>query len=68
MYTPEEREIYKTIGGIPGYDMQYSVFGEVVEGLEVAEKISEFYTKPGTAAEPEKQVKIVEVKILDETD
>lgn len=33
--TPEIREIYKTQGGLPYLDGQYTVFGEVVEGLDV---------------------------------
>lgn len=39
-YTPEERELYKTIGGTPHLDMQYTVFGIVTEGLEVVDKIA----------------------------
>jgi peptidyl-prolyl cis-trans isomerase B (cyclophilin B) len=40
-YTPEQIKLYTTIGGEPGLDQQYTVFGEVVEGIEVAEKIAE---------------------------
>ena len=32
-------EVYKTIGGTPHLDGQYTVFGEVVEGLDIVEKI-----------------------------
>lgn len=39
-YTPEERELYKTIGGTPHLDMQYTVFGMVTEGLEVVDIIA----------------------------
>lgn len=35
-----ERAIYKTIGGTPHLDASYTIFGEVIEGIEVAEKIS----------------------------
>lgn len=38
-YTPAQREAYKTIGGTPHLDGQYTVFGHVTEGLEVVEKI-----------------------------
>lgn len=38
--SPEQEEIYTTIGGTPHLDGVYTVFGEVVEGLEVVDKIS----------------------------
>jgi peptidyl-prolyl cis-trans isomerase B (cyclophilin B) len=39
-YTPAQRLAYKTIGGTPFLDMQYTVFGEVESGLEVIDKIA----------------------------
>jgi len=36
----EQRKLYTTIGGEMSLDMQYTVFGEVVEGLDVIEKIA----------------------------
>jgi peptidyl-prolyl cis-trans isomerase B (cyclophilin B) len=38
------REIYKTDGGIPRLDFDYTVFGEIVEGLDVAEQINKVKT------------------------
>lgn len=38
-YTPEQRNIYKTIGGTAQLDMNYTVFGEVESGFEVIDKI-----------------------------
>jgi peptidyl-prolyl cis-trans isomerase B (cyclophilin B) len=39
-YTEEQRNIYKTIGGTPMLDQDYTVFGEVESGLEVIDKIA----------------------------
>jgi peptidyl-prolyl cis-trans isomerase B (cyclophilin B) len=39
-FLPEVAKVYKTIGGIPHLDTQYTIFGEVVKGLEIAENIS----------------------------
>lgn len=39
-YSPEEREAYKTLGGAPHLDGGYTVFGEVVEGLDVIDSIA----------------------------
>lgn len=38
--TPEQKEIYMTSGGYMSLDQQYTVFGEVVEGLDVIDKIA----------------------------
>ena len=37
--TPEVREAYKRVGGTPHLDGQYTVFGEVVEGLDIVRNI-----------------------------
>ena len=42
--TPEMREVYKTIGGTPHLDGQYTVFGEIVEGLDVVDAIQQVAT------------------------
>ena len=42
--TPEMREEYKTIGGTPHLDGQYTVFGEVVSGLDVVDAIQQVAT------------------------
>ena len=42
--TPEMIEVYKTIGGTPHLDGQYTVFGEVTEGMDIIEKIQAVQT------------------------
>jgi len=37
--TEAQKEVYKTEGGVPFLDGGYTVFGEVIEGMEIAEKI-----------------------------
>jgi cyclophilin family peptidyl-prolyl cis-trans isomerase len=43
-FTPEAIEAYTTIGGTPHLDGGYTVFGEVVEGLEVIDRITALQT------------------------
>lgn len=45
--TPEQRNTYKTLGGVPHLDRDYTVFGEVIEGMEVIDKIAAVKTGPG---------------------
>ncbi|MFN8338259.1 MAG: peptidylprolyl isomerase [Saprospiraceae bacterium] len=40
-YTPVQREKYKKLGGAPSLDGDYTVFGEVVNGLDVVDKIAQ---------------------------
>ena len=51
-FTDEQREAYTTIGGYPSLDGDYTVFGEVVEGLDVLDKIAtvetDQYDRPKT--------------------
>lgn len=43
-FTTAQREIYKTQGGTPRLDGDYTVFGEIVEGMAVADRINEVPT------------------------
>jgi len=39
-YAPEQKEAYKKLGGTPFLDQNYTVFGRVIKGLEVIDKIA----------------------------
>ncbi|WP_372948005.1 peptidylprolyl isomerase [Mariniphaga sp.] len=43
-FSDEQREIYTTIGGYPSLDGDYTVFGEVTEGMDVVDKIAAMET------------------------
>jgi len=58
-FTESQRGIYKTIGGTPFLDQNYTVFGEVVKGMEVVEAIAAIPTGPGDF--PEKDIRIVRI-------
>jgi cyclophilin family peptidyl-prolyl cis-trans isomerase len=60
-FTPEQRKTYSTIGGYPSLDGDYSVFGEVVEGMEVVDKIAAEQTDKNNR--PLKDVKM-EIELL----
>lgn len=62
IYNEQQRAIYKTDGGYPPLDMEYTVFGRVVEGLEVIDKIAAIQTNPSDR--PMTDIKM-KVKILE---
>jgi cyclophilin family peptidyl-prolyl cis-trans isomerase len=45
--SPEKLEAYTTVGGAPNLDGEYTVFGRVIQGLEVIDKIAAVQTQPG---------------------
>ena len=62
-YTPAQRKLYKSIGGLPHLDAYYTVFGEVVEGMDIVEKISA--VDATSKGRPRTPVVINKITILD---
>jgi cyclophilin family peptidyl-prolyl cis-trans isomerase len=60
-FTAEQRQAYTTVGGTPHLDGNYTVFGEVVEGIEVVDDIAKAKTLPGDR--PEADVIIIKATV-----
>lgn len=61
-WTPEQINIYSTIGGAPFLDGDYTVFGEVLEGMEVVDKIAS--QQKDRMDRPMSDIKIISTEIL----
>lgn len=62
IFSPEQVEAYTTIGGAPWLDDNYTVFGEVVSGMDVVDKIAA--QKKDRNDRPLEDIKIVSAKIV----
>lgn len=60
--TPEQMEVYTTIGGTPHLDGDYTVFGEVVRGLEVVDAIQN--VKCDGNDRPLRDVRIIKMELI----
>jgi peptidylprolyl isomerase len=63
-YTFSENQLndYKTIGGVPRLDGTYTVFGEVIEGLDIVDKIASVQTDQSDR--PVNDIRIIKMKIV----
>lgn len=61
-FTPEQKQAYMLEGGTPHLDGKYTLFGEVVKGIKVAEKIE--YTETNEEDRPTKNIKIKSMTIV----
>lgn len=62
-FTPQQREAYTTVGGTPFLDAQYTVFGEVLSGMDTIEKIEK--TRTDSSDRPASDIKILSMKIIE---
>jgi cyclophilin family peptidyl-prolyl cis-trans isomerase len=61
----DQREVYKTIGGTPHLDQGYTVFGEVVSGLDIVDKIAAVPTSKGEDRDrPLEDVRIIKAHLV----
>lgn len=61
-YSEEQIETYVTSGGTPFLDGTYTVFGEVIEGLDIVDKIASVSTD--SSDKPVSEVRILKMKVL----
>lgn len=64
MFTPEQRQAYTTVGGAPHLDGQYTVFGEIISGLDTVEKIEKAETDRNDR--PVNDIRIISMSIAGE--
>lgn len=62
-FTEEQRNTYKTIGGAPHLDGTYTIFGEVTEGLEIADQIAK--VEVDGDFRPKKDLRVKKIRILE---
>ena len=63
--SPQRREIYKTLGGTPQLDQNYTIFGEVISGLDVVDKIAATPTSKGSDRDrPLQDVRILRTRLV----
>jgi cyclophilin family peptidyl-prolyl cis-trans isomerase len=63
MFTPEQIAAYTTVGGAPHLDGEYTIFGQVLEGIETVEKIE--LTKTGRSDRPVEDIRILKATVLE---
>ena len=63
-FTEEQRQAYTTVGGTPHLDGEYTVFGEVIEGMDVVDEIQQVATN--ASDRPDEDIVIKKVSIVED--
>lgn len=63
LVSDEMKEAYTTVGGTPHLDGQYTVFGEIISGMETINRIEKAETD--SSDRPKEDIKIISMKIVD---
>ena len=61
-FTDEQRQAYMTVGGAPHLDGSYTVFGEVVSGMDVVDRIQQVETDRNDR--PVEDVRVISMKVV----
>lgn len=61
-FSTQARKDYKTIGGTPHLDGNYTVYGEVLKGMDVVERISKM--KTNRADRPAEDIRIIKIRLI----
>jgi peptidyl-prolyl cis-trans isomerase B (cyclophilin B) len=60
----DERTVYRQLGGAPHLDQQYTVFGEVVRGMDVVDSIAAVKTSGPPLDRPVDEVRILKMRLI----
>jgi peptidyl-prolyl cis-trans isomerase A (cyclophilin A) len=62
-FTEEQRQAYKTIGGAPTLDHEYSIFGEITEGMDIADRINAL--EVNSDFRPKKDIRVLSIRVME---
>ena len=60
----DQRSVYTQLGGAPHLDQQYTVFGEVVKGLDMVDSIAAVKTSGPPLDRPVAEVRILKMRLI----
>ncbi|HXB90853.1 MAG TPA: peptidylprolyl isomerase [Puia sp.] len=64
----DERKVYEETGGAPHLDQQYTVFGEVISGMETVDSIGSMPTSGPPLDRPQTEIRILKMRLIHRKD